>query len=80
MDMIFAQLTRAVGDSSLQVDKLTIDTTYGYPRMWRIDDVRNGWGHVYVSDQASGGSVALFNADAHAWSCSWWGRLRKRCS
>lgn len=79
VDQVLRHLEAAVADSSRQVDRLEIDPIFGYPRVWRTDDARNGYGR-HISEQSDGGEVVLFRPDAKRAACRWWRRVTGRCS
>lgn len=75
---IFAYLEAQLADTSRKVDRLELDSVFGYPKLWHTDDAQNGYGR-YRTHQATAGEVALFRGDAPHAACRWWRRLLRDC-
>ena len=79
VDSLFRHLEAEVASPTRKVDVLTLDSVWGYPRSWRTDYARNGYGRSSVSEQVSGGAVVFFEPETER-SCAWWRRWLHKCA
>lgn len=60
IDSVFRTLEHAVASPGRQIEILKLDPLWGFPREWRTDDARNGYGSRFVTDAVSGGAIVFF--------------------
>lgn len=78
IERVFLELERAVASPGRQIQVLKLDTLWGFPREWRTDDARNGYGSRYVTDAVSGGAIVFFEPVLPR-SCGLIRRMLRRC-